>query len=317
MFFSAAHSELVHSEDAQFAQFGEVLPFDCEALCKRVGQDSELRLVVLAAPASRLFAACLAEGMVADDAQRWVRARAQDILKLFRRARRQVLILPYEVSWLPPSLVSSAANSYFEDRTQPVFSIDVADMPEPVPLSLLYRLVGAAAVEASPTLKRLDQELQASMGRVERHADALQSEVEIALGGLTDLARCAGSVPQQLAGIDEGPVTALDAQRVLVADLQDALIACQSELEWYHRLASRRGGGLEQRRLAVEHKAAVQERERLRAELSDQAMALEWSKRDAEQLRDALTQIKSSTSWKVTGPLRKMRGRPVSDEVSE
>ncbi len=317
MYYSVAHSELVHGDGAQLAHLGEAVTFDHNALRKRIGGDADSRLIVLAAPAARLYAACLADGLEADEAREWVSNRVKEILDLFRHARRQVLILPSEINWLSGDIVSRAVQAYFDERAQPVFRVRLKDMPELLPVTLLHQLVGNAAVEASPALIRLNQELCASMGGVERDADVLEHELAIALSGLTELIERAGSANHMPAGVDEGPVSALDAQRALVADLQDALVECQSELEWYHRLASRRGGGLEQRRIEQERDAAVRERDRLRADNADQAVTLEWSRRDAEQLRDALMQTRNSTSWKVTAPLRMFRGGPVADEVVE
>ncbi|BDX00689.1 hypothetical protein [Maricaulis maris] len=317
MYYSVAHSELVNGDGAHLAHLGEAVTFNHNALYNCIRESSGSRLVILAAPVARLYAACLADGLGVDEAHDWVSTRVKEMLNLFRHARRQILILPSEIGWLSGDIVSRAVQAYFDDSAQPVFRVRLDDMPELLPVSLLHQLVGRAAVDASPLLTRLDQELRASMGCVERDAEVLEQEVAVSLSGLTELIERVGSANQTPAGVGEGPVTALDAQRALVADLQDALLECQSELEWYHRLASRQGGGLEQRRIEQERDAAIRERDRLRAESAEQAFHLEWSRRDAEQLRDALKQTRNSTSWKVTAPLRMFRGGSVADEGVE
>ena len=305
--YSIAHPEIALGESANLSLDGNVRPFDRESLYAFIHGNANANLVIWAAPASHLFAACLSEGMSSDDAQQWVQNRASEVLDLFRRARRQVLILPAEASWFPSEKITETIRAYFDDRAQPVFNIGMDILPQPDPTGVLYRLVSAAAIEGNPALKRLDQELRASMGQVQLDSELLKGEVAAALRGLSGFSRplSSGGLP---AGVDEGPQTALDAQRVLVAEIQDALFVCQEELEWYHRLATRKGGGLEQRRLERKLQAVLEERDLLRSQLSDLKVQLDWAQRDAEQVRFALDETRNSTSWKLTALFRKLKG---------
>lgn len=307
MYYSIAHPGLDLGPGADSGPDGESVPFDREALFEHLRADKGSQLVLWAAPASQLLAACLSDGMDSQAGLQWVQSRASDILDLFRRARRQVLILPADASWLPPEDISRSIRAYFSERTPPAFQIGIDHMPESGPASLLYRLVSDAAIGISPALKRLDLELRASMGQAVPDPALLQRQVDTALEGLSGMSRPAGQATLP-AGIDEGPQTALDAQRALVAEIQEALLVCQQELEWYHKLASRKGGGLEQRRIERELLAVREERDVLRTRVSDLKRQLVWAKRDAEQVRHALDETRNSTSWKLTAPFRKLRG---------
>ena len=102
--------------------------------------------------------------------------------------------------------------------------------------------------------------------------------------------------------------TGSPAQRALIHDLQTALNACQGEVEYYHSIAAKKPGGLEEQKLRRELNSVRRERDRARDELAALKEQHKWSELDAEQLRATLDEIRSSTSWKVTAPLRKIRG---------
>jgi len=306
LYYSIAHSRLAFGDGVSLSQTGEALPFDREELYERLHGEAGAHLVIWAAPVAHLVAASLSDGMNADDALQWVEKRATDILDLFRRFRRLVLVLPARVSWMSSEVIAESTQAYFADRIQPNFQIGADEAPRPTPSVELYRLVSAAVIQSSPTLMRLDQELHAIMARVKPQPDLKKQEINAALDELSGISRPV-LLREQPAGVEEGPQSALDAQRSLVAEIQDALIVCQEELAWYHRLAANKKGGLEQRRVERQLLAAQSERDFLRTKVSDLLRQLEWAKHDAIQVRHALEATRQSTSWKLTAPFRKLR----------
>ncbi|GJL96293.1 MAG: hypothetical protein DHS20C06_01100 [Hyphobacterium sp.] len=295
---------------------GEAAGFDFKTLSEHLHSDADAILVIWAAPAAHLFAACLMDGMDSDDALQWVESRATEILNLFRRARRQVLILPADASWLSVAKIAKSTRDYFDRRIQPTFRIGADFMPQLDPSTVLHRLVGATIIDLHPNLNRLDQELRASMGQASLEPDLKKREINMALSELVNFSRAIPS-QGQVPGIDEGPQSVLDVQRSLVAEIQDALIICQEELAWYHKLAASKKGGLEQRRIERELLAIKEERDVLRTLRSDLERQLEWARNDVEQLRHALDATRNSTSWKLTAPFRMLRGDGVSKKRNE
>lgn len=317
LLYTIVRPELALGSGANLAPIGRACAFDHTGILEQLGQDAGARLVVWAAPVAHLLAVGLAEGQRLAEVQSEVEAIVSQILDVFRKARRQVLILPVEASGLAPERLVSEIDAYFTNRTQPVLTIDETDYVEVCADQLLLRSVAVAAVKGAPGLERLDRELDACMAHAEPSAELLAQEALVSVEAANQLLQRGSAAHRMPAGIEEGPVTALDAQRALNSELQEALLTCQGELEWYHQLASQKQGGLEQRRLEREVLTARKENRVLRDQLAALEEQCAWASKDADELRLALDQTRNSTSWRLTAPIRRLRGDQAHKKVRD
>lgn len=292
-------------DGANWGSKAQIVEFEQDFLVSTLTSDAEARLVIWSAPVFELVGAGLYFGMSEEAARIWASQIAEATLSVFRKARRQVLIVPREVSALKPEAVERAVLSFFEDRSPVVFKIGVSDLSEVTPRLLMCEQVAKLMIEADRKLLSLSDELAASM---------VQSVYEPAAQGLLaqraiqGLSASAHTPAQPVSESEALSSSDLGAQRALIHDLQTALNACQGEVEYYHSIAAKKPGGLEEQKLRRELNSVRRERDRARDELAALKEQHKWSELDAEQLRATLDEIRSSTSWKVTAPLRKIRG---------
>lgn len=317
LLYTIVRPELSLGSGANLAPTGQACAFDHTDILDRLGKDPGARLVIWAAPVAHLLATGLADGQPLADAKSEVEGVVSKVLDVFRKARRQVLILPVEASGIAPEKLAAVADAYFSDRTQPILDIDRTEYVEVAVDQLLLRSVAAAAVKASSRLERLERELEACMAHAEPSAELREQEAMVAIEAANQLLQGSGSDKRMPAGVEEGPMSALDAQRLLNSELQDALVTCQSELEWYHQLASKKQGGLEQRRLERELLNARKESRVLRDQLAALEQQYAWVSKDADELRTALEQTRNSTSWRLTAPIRRLRGNQPPKKVRD
>lgn len=292
-------------DGAHWGTKAEVVKFEPGSLTNTLSKDEDARLVIWSAPVFELVGAGLYFGMSEEAARTWAAEIAEASLSVFRKARRQVVILPREVSDLKPEAVEPAIQTFFKDRSSLFFKIGVSELSDMTPRLLMCNQLAKLIVEADRKFLSLSDELAASMAQSVYEPEAQTLLAQRALQGMS------ASTQTSVESAPEGEALSssdLGAQRALIHDLQTALDACQGEVEYYHSIAAKKPGGLEEQKLRRELNTVRRERDRARDELAAIKEQHQWTKLDAEQLRVTLDEIRSSTSWKVTAPLRKIRG---------
>ncbi|MEN0653297.1 MULTISPECIES: hypothetical protein [Hyphobacterium] len=234
------------------------------------------------------------------------------VLKTFRQARRRILLLDYAQCVRGPNRLSAALGAWAEGKSPEVFEVGSSALQ---PADALAKVVALAMIAGDRQATRLAEEYEASLSTLEA---APESQTELARQAAIQWRAALSFSPSgsSLNGREawskpEDAITDLDAQRTAISELQAALKECQDEVT---RLYAQNAEEDATNDHNVDHRLSELELERdaLRADLAALNVEAGHLRLDNHQLRDALDQIRASTSWKMTAPLRRLRGEPSS-----
>ncbi len=281
-----------------------LVAFDPADLLARLEEHAAQCLMIWCAPAPELLGHALYRGMEPDKALSFVQERLSVLLGLHRKHRRRVLLIPADAGHLPEVELEKTAARFFESRIIPVFSVKGETCPVPHTGILRQTLIAPSLLRSQPVLSGLSDELEACLSPIVYDEAALAARAGAALAAIGAFARSDSPRFSSDSVCDE----TLDAQRETIAAFQSALLACEQELEWYQEMTAGKPDVVRQKKLEHEVIALQHQCDDLKDELAAATKALEWARKDSDEHRSALAQMRSSTSWKVTAPLRTIRG---------
>ncbi len=266
----------------------ETVPFN--------GLRSELRdnphgRVALVAPSPvALLSGWLRNGGIPSECLERTCQEARDILSAYRRARRRIFLFDADEIECDPDIFQAAVLALAEAAR----SIDKnARRPhgasEPRGTSALVRIIAGAMIGSHRKASLLQAEFEASRTALYEWSALEEVALEAALEwkALSNDRRYEGESEQGAA----------NAYRTMIASLQSALDECHIELVQQYERTNRKSN--------IDDTGLHADLAALRVEASN-------LRRDNSQLRKALDEIMASTSWKVTEPLRRLRGAPKS-----
>lgn len=306
LLYTLVSENLILGENLRSESASHWHDFARSALKEKLSSNPQERLVIWVAPAHELLGAALEAGASLEAAEADLKAVMNDALAIFASARRRVLLAPRAASFLHNDEIAQKLGAYFSEGEFPEFIIKEADPCALKPILLAYEQVAKLIIESSDELLGLSARFDASMAQCVVSDRSRGMQARAALFELESMGRDGADMSQaSLAGMPEHTT---HAQRVLINDLQVALEACQKELENYYKTALEAPGKAEAQELKRKFERIKLERDRLKDELAAVKEQYYWLQQDADQHREALSQMRNSTSWRLTGFLRKMRG---------
>ena len=239
---------------------------------------ASLPIVALSTGCAAYVAGSLAAGLDAPAAsQAWTRA-ADGFLALCRANRSRTLVLNAKAASTAPSAVRHALLEQFD------YALDGQDAPQSSATPSVLQLLAEDLIRREPTLRRMQAELDASTQPL---TGASPDNVLDARAVLAGVRRTQDDL-QQARDDAAARQQALDAATARIAQLHDTALesgtAAERELEKATTDLARRTAELT----------------KLRQELEGTLAALHGARQEIAELR-------SSTSWKLTGPIRRVR----------
>lgn len=248
-------------------------------------------------------------------------ARMGGLLRLYRRARRRVFLIDSSAFATDPGGLATALSDWLgraltpQDPPQDLPDAQPASPPDSGSESALFHLIAAHALATLRPVQRLADELAAGGFAPRRRSggdigllEAVFAEgagggpkVQDALAALEDQARADAELHDQQAILARQQI--LELQATLEQECL-ARIAQEDELKALPDLRARAD---ELAALELEHlklRATLQARERALVALSEDRRFLDL---DLHARTDDLDQLRASTSWRLTAPLRGTR----------
>ena len=238
------------------------------------------------------------------------------VLKAFRQARRRIVLLDFAQCVRRPNRFSAALQAWAEGKPPELVEAEPFD---PHYVDALAKIIALAMIASDREAARLAEEYEASLSTLEAaHETSAQLARQAALqwrAGISPNTETSAA-PDNATGA--AAITDLNEQRMHIVHLQAALDECHQELTQMYAQSVQVGAAMSDgvdRRLSEAELA----RDALRADLKALEVEAGHLRNDNRQLHDTLEQIRTSTSWKMTEPLRRLRGAPntIGDDMTK
>lgn len=226
-------------------------------------------------------------------------------LKVYRSFRRRSILVDISQGRRRPEMLREVLQAWRSGEPLPEIK------PAPVDDEhgdAMAKIIASVLIKSSRDAARLAEEIDASLTPLEvRSAD----QFELAQRAAAQLhAPATQPVPAAQKGAQPPyEERALRTQRGLISQLQSDLDKCLGELMrlYAEPTSSTSGASGEIMRRLNEAELA---RDALRADFTALEVETSHLHRDNRQLRETLAEIRGSNSWKITAPLRNLRGAP-------